>query len=86
MYKKIMWIQIKRRMHRSIRKINTMFEKVSFRLNGITFGRGLYVDGKVLISNENEIKIGNSVVINSSLKANLAGGGIHQSKLVRTVS
>ena len=75
MHKKIMWIQIKRRVHRCIRKMNTMFEKVRFRLNGITFGRKLYVDGKVLISNENEIKIGNSVVINSSLKANLAGGG-----------
>ena len=86
MHKKIMWIQIKRRVHRCIRKMNTMFEKVRFRLNGITFGRKLYVDGKVLISNENEIKIGNSVVINSSLKANLAGGEIHQSKLVRTVS
>lgn len=70
-----MWIKIKRLIHRKMRKMNTLFEKIRFKINGINYGDKLYIDGKVIINNENEICIGDSVVINSSPRANLAGGG-----------
>lgn len=72
--KKLMWIKIKRLIHRKMRKMNTLFEKIRFKINGINYGNKLYIDGKVIINNENEICIGDSVVINSSPRANLAGG------------
>lgn len=38
MSKKLMWIKIKRLIHRKMRKMNTLSEKIRFKINGINYG------------------------------------------------
>jgi len=55
-------------------KYFTWIAKLKFYSMGIKYGKGLYVDGKIVISlNKGQISIGENVKIRSRYKGNLAG-------------
>lgn len=82
-----LYSKIKRRILSAFVNYTTPLAKVSFRLNGVKFGSGLRVRGRMKVYNSGEIIMGKNVTINSALWANpisaatrtcfqVSGGGI----------
>ena len=70
------WYGIKRRVERKMYQMVTIREKFRLMINGVKYGVGLSVRGRLLIMNQGKIIIGTNVIINSSARANFAVGGI----------
>lgn len=62
--------KIKRRFRFFITRIDSAFNGLFLRLNGVKIGGGLKARGRILVHNLGEIEMGNFVTINSSLWSN----------------
>ena len=73
-----MWFYIKKLINMYIGIWWTLINKVSFKLNGVKFGKQFYARGKVYVfkhQKESRIEIGNCAYINSASWANPIGYG-----------
>lgn len=72
----LLYKKVKGRIYRKLYLLYTPINKIAFYLNGITYGNGLKVTGRVCIRNiEGQVFIGNNVRINSASWANPIGLG-----------
>ena len=71
---------MRRKILRSLKALiylpDRVYNAIQLRIRRVVVGNGLVVNGKLLISGQGEIRIGNSVTINSSLQSNPVGGGV----------
>lgn len=69
------YIRVKEKFRNSRKWFNTLFMKLSCRINGVMLGKNVVCCGHLYIRNIGRCKIGNEVRLNSAIWSNPIGGG-----------
>ena len=79
----IMIINISNKIRNLIMKINNLYYKLKFSFLGVTYGKNLWVDGKIIIKGDprniflkNNVRLGEGLIINSRDKI-VIGNDVH---------